>query len=192
MKNCVTFVGHPNGEWHVTSISSVRGETLPHVDAIRVVQGGADSAAGDAGWALTGLVSNVRYATRGELRALAAVQPLLGREEATCAALIPIRKSAQWWELAQDERRALLEDTSRHVAIGLEYLPRIARRLLHSRDLGEPFDFLTWFEFAPEHEPAFDELVAKLRATAEWQFVEREVDIRMRRPGELPASASAR
>src|SRR2546428_7160638 len=29
------------------------------------------------------------------------------------------------------------------------YLPAIARRLYHCRDLGEPFDFLTWFEYAP-------------------------------------------
>jgi hypothetical protein len=28
---------------------------------------------------------------------------------------------------------------------------------------------------------AFDELVARLRATAEWDYVEREVDIRLRR-----------
>jgi hypothetical protein len=41
----------------------------------------------------------------------------------------------------------------------MEYLPTIARRLHHSRELGEPFDFLTWFEYAPEHNQAFEELV---------------------------------
>ncbi|MBA2471041.1 MAG: chlorite dismutase, partial [Pseudonocardiales bacterium] len=51
----------------------------------------------------------------------------------------------------------------------------------HSRDLGEPFDFLTWFEFAPADEDRFDELLATLRATDEWGFVEREVDIRLGR-----------
>jgi hypothetical protein len=65
--------------------------------------------------------------------------------------------------------------------MGLEYLPRIARRLHHSRDLGEPFDFLTWLEFAPEHEPAFDELVARLRASEEWSYFDREVDVRLSR-----------
>jgi len=105
----------------------------------------------------------------------------LGRPAATLAALIPIKKSARWWELAQDERRAIFEETSQHTAIGLEYLPAIARRLHHSRDLGEPFDFLTWFEFAPEHAAAFDKLVARLRATPEWKYVEREVDIRLTR-----------
>ena len=60
----------------------------------------------------------------------------------------------------------------------LKYLPAVARRLHHSRELGEPFDFLTWFEYAPEHADAFEEMVRRLRSTAEWRYVEREVDIR--------------
>jgi chlorite dismutase len=96
--------------------------------------------------------------------------------------MIPIRKRDAWWDLAQDERRAILETQSRHIAVGLKYLPAIARRLYHSRELGEPFDFVTWFEYAPEHEAAFEELVAALRSTAEWRYVEREVDIRLARP----------
>ncbi len=55
--------------------------------------------------------------------------------------------------LAQDERRELLEETSHHIAIGLEYLPAIARRLYHGRDLDDTFDF-TWFEYAPQDVPA--------------------------------------
>ena len=55
----------------------------------------------------------------------------------------------------------------------------IARRLHHGRDLGEPFDFLTWFEFAPEHASAFEELVDRLRETEEWAYAEREIDIRL-------------
>ena len=67
------------------------------------------------------------------------------------------------------------------MATGLEYLPAIARRLHHGRDLGEPFDFLTWFEFAPEHAAGFEELVLRLRATEEWAYVEREIDLRLAR-----------
>jgi hypothetical protein len=85
--------------------------------------------------------------------------------------------------MAQDERRAVYEERSRHTTIGLEYLPRIARRLHHSRDLGEPFDFLTWFEFAPEHEVVFDELLARLRDSEEWTYVDRDIDIRGHRAG---------
>ena len=62
----------------------------------------------------------------------------------------------------------------------MEYLPAIARRLHHCRDLSEaePFDFLTWFEFAKKETAAFDELLSRLRATEEWKYVEREVEVR--------------
>ena len=83
--------------------------------------------------------------------------------------------------MPQDERRAILEQRSRHIADSLPFFPRVARRLYHARDLGQPFDFLTWFEFAPEHAPAFDDLLAMLRSREEWRFVEREVDIRLSR-----------
>jgi len=53
--------------------------------------------------------------------------------------------------------------------------------LHHSRDLGQPFDFLTWFEYAPEHAAAFEDMVQRLRATEEWRYVDREVDIRLSR-----------
>jgi hypothetical protein len=38
---------------------------------------------------------------------------------------------------------------------------------------------LTWFDFAPEHASAFEELVLRLRATEEWTYVEREIDLRL-------------
>ena len=86
--------------------------------------------------------------------------------------------------LAQDGRLALFQTGVRHNGIGLNHLPAVARRLLHCRDLGEPFDFLTWFEFAPSQAPAFDKMLRRLRATEEWSFVEREVEIRLKRlPG---------
>ena len=81
--------------------------------------------------------------------------------------------------MPQDERRRIFEESSHHIATGLEYLPAIARRLHHGRDLGETFNFLTWFEFAPEHADAFEDLVDRLRLTEEWSYVEREIDIRL-------------
>jgi hypothetical protein len=71
--------------------------------------------------------------------------------------------------------------SDRHIATGLEYLSAVARRLHHGCDLGEPFDFLTWFEFAPEHAAAFEELVRRLRETKERTYVEREIDLRLAR-----------
>ena len=83
--------------------------------------------------------------------------------------------------MTQDERRRIFEEQSHHTQIGLDYLPAIARRLHHCRDLNEPepFDFLTWFEFAKTDTAEFDKLLSRLRASEEWLFVEREVEIRL-------------
>ncbi|BAT60136.1 chlorite dismutase precursor [Variibacter gotjawalensis] len=174
----VAFCAAASGAWRIDSIDSVVGEALPRAARLDVVEG-AELVHGE--WVLRGVTSNARYTRRDELEALAARQEGLGRPAATRAALIPIRKSESWWALAQDERRAIMEEQSRDIAIGLEYLPGVARRLHHARELGEPFDFLTWFEFAPEHASDFETLVTRLRATPEWRYVEREVDIRLSR-----------
>src|SRR5262249_28207794 len=144
------FVGGDLGTWDVEQITAVRGAGLATVAAVDVLEGWSTEPPGDSAWVLRGVTSNERYVVRAEQDALEASPPL-GRPGATSAALIPIQKSQEWWKLAQDERRAIFEERSRHIASGLAYLPRIARRLHHSRDLGEPFDFLTWFEYAPEH-----------------------------------------
>lgn len=180
MNNQFAFVGGAHGAWRVQSIKAVRGAALPSVPALDVAPLLTARETG-GGWLLRGVVSNLRYAVRGEVESLRARQEGLGREQARCAALIPVRKSDAWWALAQDERRAVFEERSGHTAIGLDYLPAIARQLYHSRDLGEPFDFLTWFEYAPRDASLFEELVARLRATPEWTFVEREIDIRLQR-----------
>jgi chlorite dismutase len=177
-----TFRGGQSGGWRVTSIARVKAETLPRVAALSAIQSEAIALPllpSHTSWRLAGVTSHVRYVERAEKEQLAAVQAGLGRPEATHAALIPIRKSAAWWELTQEERRQIFEDKSHHIAASLKYLPVIARQLYHCRDLGEPFDFLTWFEYAPEHASMFEELVAMLRATEEWRYVEREVDVRV-------------
>ena len=112
-------------------------------------------------------MSNLRYATQGEVISLKSKQEGLGRAQASRAVLIPIRKSAVWWALAQDERRSIFEENSHHTSIGLGYLPTVARQLYHARDLGEPFDFVTWFEYEPARADAFEDLVRRLRATEE-------------------------
>jgi chlorite dismutase len=179
-----TFRGGQGGGWKVTAITRVKGETLPKVAALSIVS--SDSIAlpllpSQNSWRLAGVASHLRYTEKEEREKLVAVQAGLGRSEATHAALIPIRKSAAWWELTQEERRKIFEDKSHHIAGTMKFLPAIARQLFHCRDLGLPFDFLTWFEFAPDHDSLFDELVGQLRATEEWSFVEREVDVRVER-----------
>ena len=177
-----TFRGGQSGSWRVTSIARVKGETLPRVAALSMIQSEAIALPllpSATSWRLAGTPSHVRYVERAEKQQLEAVQAGLGRPEATQAALIPIRKNAAWWGLTQEERRQIFEDKSHHIANSLKYLPAIARQLYHCRDLGEPFDFLTWFEYAPEQATAFEELVTMLRATEEWRYVEREVDVRV-------------
>ena len=177
----VLFVGASTGRWSIERLDTVAGSPLAPASRLEVIEGHAARPAADAVWVLRGVTSNERNVTTGEHRELTARQPPLGRARATRAALIPVKKSEAWWDLAQDERRRIFTDSSRHIGTGLEYLPAVARRLHHGRDLGEPFDFLTWFEFAPEHAAAFDELVRRLRATEEWTYVEREIDLRLAR-----------
>lgn len=177
----VTFLAGNSGPWRVTALNTVIGEKLDPAERVVVFEGRNPPPAPPGGWSLRGLTSNARYTHRVELNELAARQESLARPRATRAALIPIRKTEAWWALAQDERREIFEEKSRHIGVGLEYLPGVARRLHHSRELGEPFDFLTWFEYTPEDAGAFEELVARLRDTEEWRYVDREVDIRLAR-----------
>jgi hypothetical protein len=178
------FVGGVSGAWRVLSIAPARGDGLLSVPRLDLREAPpqalrSDSGNDDPSWVLRGVRSHLRYVERSEKMRLDELSPPLGRPEAIRAALIPIRKSAAWWDLPQDERRAIFEERSRHIGDSMKYMPAIARRLYHARDLGEPFDFLTWFEYAPQDADPFEELVRMLRATEEWTFVEREVDIRL-------------
>jgi chlorite dismutase len=177
-----TFRGGNSGAWQIMSVKPVMGEALPSAPGLSIIHGEAIALPlipSSTSWRLAGVASHLRYVERAEKIKLGAVQAGLGRSEATRAALIPIRKSPAWWDLTQDERRGIFEDKSRHIATSLPYLPAIARQLYHSRDLGEPFDFLTWFEYAPGNAPMFEDLVGTLRATEEWSYVDREVDVRL-------------
>jgi hypothetical protein len=174
------FMGGKTGFWRVVEMNTIAGAPLESVTRIDVIDREVSLPAG-AAWLLRGITSNERYVTRDERSKLVARQPGLGRPRSTHAALIPLRKNGAWWALAQDERRAIFEDQSTHIKTGLKFLPAVARRLHHCRDLGqnEPFDFLTWFEFSPADTGAFDELLGELRSSREWDYVEREIDIRL-------------
>lgn len=174
------FQGGDDGNFRILGINTVSGQGLPRASHLAVSQ---ELKQRSATFSLRGVVSNERYVTRQEKDWLVKHQEPLGRPHAVCGALIPIRKNAEWWALSQDERRAIFEERSAHIQLGNKALPAIARRLHHCRDLSaeEPFDFLTWFDFSPEHEPIFDDLLGALRRTVEWEYVDREVDIRVER-----------
>jgi chlorite dismutase len=175
----VCFVASAEGDWSVDQIRAVKGAPLPEAPRLTRLEAPEFAAPSSASWVLRGVRSNERYVARAEKQQLATIQEGLGRPASRRAVLIPIRKSPAWWELAQDERRAIFEERSAHIAVGSRYLPAIARRLYHGRDLGEPFDFLTWFEFSDADSGAFDDLVGRLRETEEWRYVVREVEVRL-------------
>lgn len=180
MDTIFDFIGGSHGEWEVRSIKTICGNSLQPISHLRIIQSTLEKENSGV-WTLKGLRSHLRYTEKHEKEKLSAIQADLGRSEAVYAALIPIRKNSAWWNLAQDERRIIFENQSHHTEIGLQYLPAIARRLYHCRDIKEPFDFLTWFEYAPEHEAEFEDLLFKLRASEEWNFVDREIDIRLKK-----------
>src|SRR5207302_6786451 len=129
-----TFVGGTAGSWRVEGMRVIVGQALPTVPRLSVVEGHQTTTLEGSSWLLRGITSYQRYAHKMERSALAVQQAELGRLEATRAALIPLKKSAAWWELAQDERRAIFEERSQYIAIGLNYVARIARRLYHGYD----------------------------------------------------------
>lgn len=174
------FTAGADGRWQITQIAPFIGESLAPADRLAI------GAAARGAWSLAGVASNLRYTTAEERDALTPVSAPLDRGDALHAVLIPITKSAGWWALAQDERRAIYA-RSGHFSIGRDYLPEVARKLYHCRDLGGEFDFLTWFEFAPQHEGAFDKLLKRLRETEEWRHVAREVEVRLVRLADAEA-----
>jgi len=60
------------------------------------------------------------------------------------AIVIPIRKDAEWWQLDQETRTAMMKE---HTEASLPYLKTIKRKLYHSSGLDD-FDFITYFETA--------------------------------------------
>ena len=114
MPDAIFLSGGASGTWKVLRQAAVKGAPLP--PAARIEKG-ARAVAG-AAWTLSGVTSNLRYTNAIEKRVLDATPSVLGRPAATRAALIPITKSAAWWALAQDERRSVLEEQSRPIAIG--------------------------------------------------------------------------
>jgi hypothetical protein len=97
---------------------------MPSSLRLSVLSGAVEQLPQDAAWTLRGITSNERYVVREEKSALVSKQEGLGRQDSKRAALIPIRKTAAWWALAQDERREIFEAQSHHIGIGITtFLP---------------------------------------------------------------------
>jgi len=123
---------------------------------------------------LRGVVQHLHYTTQDERTGLTARSRAELGSGAT-AVLIPIRKSAEWWAMAHDQRGEHFH--KKHTPIGAPYVERVFRKLYHARYLGSPYDFLTYFEFQPADADYFRQLLAELRATEEWKYVEEEYEV---------------
>jgi hypothetical protein len=118
----VRFVGGKTGMWRVLAIRLVQGDGLPQAGRAAVCRGDEPSPF-EPQWTLSGVISNIRYVERPEQQELTLKQAPLGRSEATLAALIPIRKTAAWWNLTQDERRHIAPDLVLADGASLPYDP---------------------------------------------------------------------
>lgn len=142
--------------------------------------------------AFRGVTQHLHYTTKVEqteleARSHAEFEP----SSETSAVLIPIGKSPQWWQLAQDSRERYFGTTETregHTAIGLRHVDRVFRKLYHSRymDPPLPYDFLTYFEFQSMNKEDFRILLNELRDTErnpEWAYVQLEYEIWMTKIG---------
>lgn len=174
-----SFYGGNSGTWKVINTSTIIGDPINQVDRIEMASPSHQNTIIHFDWVLKGISSNLRYATREEKAMLDEIPPVIGKPENSSAAFIPMSKSDEWWLLTQDERRKVFEEQSHHIKVSAKYLETIPRKLFHSKDIGEEFDFLAWFEYKPENANLFDDLVGYLRQTEEWKYVTREIDMRL-------------
>jgi len=122
-----SFIGGDSGNWSVASQRTLLGEPIANVSHVEMVAGARPDMPPGAAWMLRGVATNDRYTTASEKAELLRLQMPVGRASSTRSALILMRKSPAWWALAQDERRAILEEQSHHIAIGMRYLPAVSR-----------------------------------------------------------------
>ena len=147
----------------VEGVTAPVGDPLPPAARLAVVEG-PEAERADGRWVLRGVVSRQGEDARAE-------QLPLGRPDARCAVLLAIRMTPEWWERAEDDRRALSST--------IEHGPAISRRIHRARNRDDPFDVLTWFEFPPDEQAEVSDLLTRLRESAEWPYVERAVEVRM-------------
>ncbi|WP_455389758.1 chlorite dismutase family protein [Petrachloros mirabilis] len=83
------------------------------------------------------------------------------------AIVIPIRKSADWWALAQDKRMAMMKE---HTEAAMSYQKTVKRKLYHSTGLDD-LDFITYFETSNLED--FHSLILAMEGVKEFQYTRR-------------------
>ena len=122
----------------------------------------------------------VHYANRG-------APPRRSGRLARNAIIIPVRKSADWWQKSTLERHsyfyphvdhASASPVKGHAQAAEQGIPSLFRRIYHNPDGYErlnEFDFLTYFECDDESLPVFEQVMTSLRdfhQNPEWRYVE--------------------
>lgn len=100
--------------------------------------------------------------------------------------ILPIRKTAEWWQKSALERHAFFyphmdaatgAHVKGHARVAEAGIQTICRRLYYNPDgpgREDQWDFVSYFECADEHLPVFDEIARALRderQNPEWRFV---------------------
>ncbi|AKH20367.1 chlorite dismutase family protein [Sedimenticola thiotaurini] len=75
--------------------------------------------------------------------------------------VVPVKKSAEWWNMTQEERLKKMEE---HTAPTLAYLVNVKRKLYHSTGIDDT-DFITYFE--TDDIEAFNNLMISLASVPE-------------------------
>ena len=93
---------------------------------------------------LVGVTKGLNYITKDDSAELNAAlfQMPYSKGPPKYAIVVPIKKSAAWWNLPQEKRRGMLEE---HTQVTRAYLPSVKRKLYHSTGLCDA-DFITYFE----------------------------------------------
>ncbi len=159
--------------WNVVRIESLK-EMAPHLSNTQNT-------------IFRGVTQHLQYTTDAQRQELdRQSRSELPPSESTIAVLIPIRKSEEWWNLAQDQRQAYFQKAVNegHTTVGLRYVDRVFRKLYHSRyvDPTAHYDFLTYFEFYGQYSDDFRKLLMELRdptRNPEWNYVDLEFEIWM-------------
>ncbi|MGH9218277.1 MAG: hypothetical protein ACRD1W_03185 [Vicinamibacterales bacterium] len=122
----------------------------------------------------------VHYANRG-------APPRRSGRLARNAIIIPVRKSADWWQKSALERHsyfyphvdhASASPVKGHAQAAEKGIPSLFRRIYHNPDgyqRPNEFDFLTYFECDDESLPVFEQVMTSLRdfhQNPEWRYVE--------------------
>ena len=181
-----SFVAGDRGRWEVTSVAPVIGETLEWVPFLEIRNEYLMNVPVDFSWLLRGITSTRRYTNNVQQVNTMAAQPQLGRPEATCAALIPVRKSREWWDMTFEERKQIFESNSiRYPKI------RTVRNICPASHASSTIAVIWASRLISWHgsntrprTPLLSRILSQLSGLQkEWKYVDREVDVRLVRSG---------